>query len=326
MIKDYSYIRGFNYQPGYASTSYESWMWFDAESFRRELGWGKAAFAKMNAVRLWLSWDAYVRDPKSFCEAFDTALGICHELGLGVIACLFNRWHNAFCDNGGVYLERLIPTSQLYDRYFFREYLRDIVLPHRDDERVLVWDMCNEPFSHDMPFDKVPELVKFEVDWLADMKHQIDEYAVCQDVGVSIHGAVNREMMMAVDEVSTVFMIHPYLQWTCDAKAFAARCDAVIKHLDWQIAYAKSKGKPVFVTECCWGSVDEDVFRENILATLTEYRKRNLGFVAHALCHSLVADLHPPKDGPILQDMGQFNFLDENGAIRPGLEIFNDFC
>ena len=325
-MKDYSWVRGFNYQPGGGSCSYENWMWFDAERFARELDWGKAAFPRMNALRLWLSWDAWVRQPDAFCDHFETALRLCDARGLSVVACLFNRWHNGFCDNGGIYLERLLPGSQLYDRWFFREYLESVCAPHRDDGRILVWDLCNEPYSHDLPFDECRRLVDAETAWLMDMDACLREIDVSQDVGFSQHGAVNPDMMAEADRVGNVFMIHPYLQWTPDRKAFEARCRRVVEHLDWQIAFAKERGKPVFVTECCWGSIDSLRFRENIRQTLTAYTQRGLGFMAHALCQSGVADLHPPREGPILQDMGQFNFLDREGHVRPGLEIFNDFC
>lgn len=55
MMTDYSWIRGFNYQPGYAYNSYESWRFFDAAAFRRELACGKKNFPKFNVVRYWLS-------------------------------------------------------------------------------------------------------------------------------------------------------------------------------------------------------------------------------------------------------------------------------
>ncbi len=51
-------------------------------------------------------------------------------------------------------------------------------------------------------------------------------------------------------------------------------------------------------TECCWGSLD-DAERAKIVATeLSQLRDRNLGFLAHVLHHSLVADCHRPQYGP----------------------------
>lgn len=325
MVKNYSHVRGFNYQPGYGSCSYENWMWFDARQMKQELEWGKSAFPNLNTIRLWLSWDAYLREPVAFLANFEKALELCDSLGIQVIPVLFNRWHNAFCDNGGIYAQRLLPGSQMYSRYFFQPYLEAICTPYKNDSRVLLWDLCNEPFSYNKSFDKMRPVVKAEIDWITDMSDCMCSIGVSQDVGISIHGSTNREMMEAVAPISTVFLIHPYLQWTADAEEYDARCRAVIEHLDWQVCFAKEQSKGILVTECCWGSIDDDVFADNIRRSLTEYTKRGLGFVAHALCHSEVADLHAPKYGPILADMGQFNFLDQNGRLRPGLEVFNSF-
>lgn len=325
-MREFGWVRGFNYQPGYGSCSYENWMWFDPDRIERELNWGKTAFPGMNAVRLWLSWDAYVRAPEAFLTHFERSLEISDSLGIRVIPCLFNRWHNGFCDNGGIYLERLLPGTAQYDRWFFRDYLEAVCGRHSRDPRVLIWDLCNEPYSHDMPFDTCRALVDAETAWLMDMDVCLEEIGVSQKRGFSQHGAVEPAMMEEADRVGNVFMIHPYLQWTPDMRAFEERCRRVIAHLDWQLAFADARGKPVLVTECCWGSIDTARFRENIRRTLTEYERRGIGFVVHALCQSGVADLHPPCEGPILQDMGQFNFLDGEGHVRPGLEIFNDFC
>lgn len=325
MSHDYSRVRGFNYQPGYASCAYEAWMWFDAAAFRRELGWGKRHFPGMNAVRLWLSWDAYVRAPRDFAARFEEALEICADYGAQVVATLFNRWHNAFCDNGGVFMERLTPGGKQYDRWFFKDFVEDICAAHKSDPRVLIWDLCNEPFSFNNSFDDARDLVNDTLRWLEDMSNTLAEIGVEQDAGVSIHGATNREMLEIIEPISGVLLIHPYFQRTPDMRVYAKRCEQVLAHLDWQCEFARAKGKGILVTECCWGSIDDDVFRENIERTLTEFNKRNLGFIAHALCHSEVADLHAPKYGPILADMGQFNFIDQNGNLRPGLDIFNKF-
>ena len=327
MLKDeFSDVRGFNYQPGYASNSYEAWRWFDKEAFERELGWGKKAFPGINTIRLWLSWDAYIRIPEQFLQNIETALTICDRLGLKVIACLFNRWHNTFCDNGGIFMERLLPGTIGRDDTFYRQYLLDVCGAHREDPRVLIWDLCNEPYAFDLPFDDARPVVDCLTGWLTDLRACLDEIGVTQHIGVSVHGAPIREMLELVEPISSVLMIHPYLQRKPNIKVYDAFCESVIAHLDWQKSFAVSVRKPLLVTECCWGSIDDEVFAENIRATLTEYGKRNIGFIAHALAHSGVADLHAPDCGGIQHDMGQFNFLDRDGHVRPGLEIFNAFC
>lgn len=326
MAFDYSTMRGFNYQPSYASSSYEAWRWFREDVFRRELTFGKQRFPRINTIRLWLSFDAYQRDRNGFLDHFEKALAICHELDLKVIACLFNRWHNHFCDNGGIFMEKLFPGTEMYDPDFFKPFLRDVCLPHRADERILIWDLCNEPFSFDCDYTQVPMLMDALNDWLRSMSQYLHELHVTQDVGVSLHGSLNPLLLEMVEPYSTVLMVHPYLQRIPNEKAYRLFCQQVLAHLDRQKAFAESVRKPLIVTECCWGSIDDDVFAENIRETLTEYGKRHIGFVAHALMESDVADLHSPKTGAIKQDMGQFNFLDKEGRIRPGLEVFNDFC
>lgn len=63
---NYAEINGFNYQPSYGSSGLEIWQQFDASIVDKELGRGKKYFPGMNAIRLWLSWDAFVREQQRF--------------------------------------------------------------------------------------------------------------------------------------------------------------------------------------------------------------------------------------------------------------------
>ena len=115
---DYSKVRGFNYQPSYGSTSLENWYHFDPHIFELEMRRGKDYFPGFNTVRYWLSWDAYVRRPEEFKANFEKSLDIADHLGIKVIPCLFNRWHDrSGYDNGGVYLENFaLPNCWAYYR------------------------------------------------------------------------------------------------------------------------------------------------------------------------------------------------------------------
>jgi hypothetical protein len=59
--------------------------------------------------------------------------------------------------------------------------------------------------------------------------------------------------------------------------------------------------------------------------TLGELRKREIGFVVHALQHSLVADLHYPAYGPV-GGPEVLHFVNPDGSLRAGHEAFNEFC
>ena len=42
--------------------------------------------------------------------------------------------------------------------------------PHVDDERVMAWDLCNEPFTYgNLGHEVVKQLVAGEKEWLADL-------------------------------------------------------------------------------------------------------------------------------------------------------------
>lgn len=68
---------------------------------------------------------------------------------------------------------------------------------------------------------------------------------------------------------------------------------------------------------------DEDRV-EVIKYTLDVLTQHELGFVAHALHYSLVADLHYPEDG-FLGHSHNLAFTTKDGRLRPGHEIFNQY-
>jgi hypothetical protein len=62
----------------------------------------------------------------------------------------------------------------------------------------------------------------------------------------------------------------------------------------------------------------------NIRYTLGELKKRSIGFIPHALPHSLVADLHLPQYGPV-GPPGDLRFINADGSLRKGHELYNEF-
>ena len=104
----------------------------------------------MNALRWWLSWDAFHPRPQALRRATSsTALRIAGKLGLAVMPVLFNRWHDATLDYGGIYIDHFLPRrAGCRSRGCSTRYLEAIVGGHADDPRILAWDLCNEPFSY----------------------------------------------------------------------------------------------------------------------------------------------------------------------------------
>jgi hypothetical protein len=301
----YRNIRGFNYQPSYEATGYSIWRYFRPEKIGTELGLGKKYFPGINAVRYWLSFDAFAVDPSAFAAHFEEALAIAHGLGLKVVATLFNNWHS-IPGFGGIAEEMLNYWFVNYGKrgeagnYVFRPYLEKIVGEHKSDDRILCWDLCNEPHNNGN--------WQLTLDWLTHTYKFCKSLGVLQPVSVSVQGGKNQ--MEAVAAISDLFLIHPY---------FAT--DELLKETT-VIAHQLNKG--VLATECCWGSLDDNERVKYVTSDCGKLAAAGIGFMPHALHESLVGDLHREQFG-VLSSASSMHFIAMDGSLRPGHEIYNRF-
>jgi len=310
---DCANIHGFNYQPSYGTSGLEIWQRFDAGVIDHELTLGKKYFPKMNAIRLWLSWDAFQRDPRRGAANFDRALQIAQNHGLVVMPVLFNRWHDTKLDYGGIYFDHFLPgSSSLCSLELARPFLETIVGEHADDPRVFCWDLCNEP----NPATTYPAIAQAEYDWLAWL------YRNCKQVGAKPPLTIGSHYgcrLAQVEAWSDLLSIHPYL--FDDTPACRVEFEAI---LDDAVAIAQRTAKPLLATETCWGSLDDATRVVNMRYTLGELKKRQIGWLAYGLHHSLIADLHRPEFGPVGVP-GNLAFIEADGTLRPGHAAFNEF-
>jgi hypothetical protein len=318
----YSSVRGFNYQPSWGSNGLEIWRQFDGSLMSVELARGKKYFPGMTAIRLWLSWDAFMRDYGRFEYNFETALDIAHKYGLTVMPVLFNRWHSQHMDYGGIYLDHFVPGTSSLQRTKdpFRRYLNTVVGKHVGDSRVFAWDLCNEPFMYNSPASASIEPVRAaEMAWLEMLYRSCKQMGVRAPVTVGFQGGADM-----IETLSDVFSIHPYWVPPRDKATMAAARAKFEKSLDVRVAIANKFNKPLLATETCWGSLDDPERVEIIRYTLTELKKRNIGWLAYVLHHSLIADAHRPEHGPV-GHAGNLAFIEADGSLRPGHGVFNEF-
>ncbi|MHB9033019.1 MAG: cellulase family glycosylhydrolase [Anaerolineae bacterium] len=321
MLYEIDKVRGFNYQPSYGTSGLELWQKFDGSVIATELGQGKRYFPGMNAIRLWLSWDAYQRSPGLFASRFEEALRIASSYGLVVMPVLFNRWHDATLDYGGIYLDHFLPRSSwLQAPNLFANYLQDIVGAHRCDMRILAWDLCNEPFSYLVPQSSLPEVAQAEFTWLESLYRHCKMLGAEAPITVGIHPGHGRSGLEQVEPISDILSIHPY--WTKESPHHAK---SDYKHLlDEYLDVARHSGKQLLATETVWGSLDDTERVEIIHYTLGELRQRGIGWLAYLLHHSLIADAHRPAFGATSAP-GYLAFIEADGSLRPGHEVFNDY-
>lgn len=316
---DYSYVRGFNYQPQYAYNLCEVWRFFDEKVFIKELGNGKKIFPNFNTVRIWLSFDAYIYQPLKQQQNFEKVLQICDSYKLKVIPVLFNRWHDYVADAGGIYFDHFIKGSSLnsVDDKAMSEYILNIVGNHAKDDRILLWDMCNEPFSYGVNCTKELRdfLTPYEEQWLKNIYDKCKKTGVIQPVSFSPY-PVGVDFYKKHEDISDVFLIHPYYH--------EDSLDDFVKKISDVKNYAESKGKGVLTTEACWGSLKDEERVEIVKKTLEAHKISNIGYCLHALCYSHVADLHNPEDG-VVGAPGNLAFINKDGSLRKGHDIFNKY-
>ncbi|MCY3021922.1 MAG: hypothetical protein NTW87_23165 [Planctomycetota bacterium] len=318
---DYSRIKGFNYQPSWGSTGFEIWRNFDAERLGHELALGKLYFPKMNAIRLWLSHDAWLRNPKRFHADLAAALGLAASHGLSVMPVLFNRWHDATLDYGGIYLDHLLPkASWVQGKDQPAAFAEEVLGAHATDSRVLAWDLCNEPFSYGCAPAEIPEVVKAEYAWLEKLYQAAKRLGVAAPITVGIHPGHGMDGIRQVEPISDVLSIHPY--WTCDSPSHDKA--AYEKLLDGYVQFSQSLKKPLLATETCWGATDDAKRVEIIRYTLGQLKKRGIGWLVYLLHHSLIADAHRPEFGPV-GFPEYLGFIEADGSLRRGHEVFNEF-
>lgn len=315
----FSEVRGFNYQPSYGTNSYDNWMNFDEKKIKYELGLGKKYFPKMNTVRIWLSFDAYNMNPDKFMDNFDTYMNIIGEYGLKVIPCFLNRWHNGHQDNGGEYIETIYGTRDPSRAPLHEAYVKRIIEKYKDDERVLVWDLCNEPFYYNLDdFGKV--LMEVELKWLKGIYAAAKSVNPTAPLSVSMHQSHGAKFYDYIDCISDVYLLHPYF-----GNGRFAEKEPFKNYTKEYVDYAHSKGKEALVTECCWGADDDDKRLSLIVPSLDTFDELGVGYIIHALMNSKCADLHYKNEGPwnIPENL---SFINADGSLRKNHDIFNKYC
>ena len=306
---DYSLIRGFNYQPSYGTSGLELWLNFQAPLIELELGRGKRHFPWMNAIRLWLSWDAYRRSEKQFKANFETALTIADGYGLKVVPVLFNRWHTNSIDYGGIYIDHFLSGSRNNVPELFDSYVEAIVGKHADDRRIFAWDLCNEPLFYES--EEIPSfVVDAEIAWLERI------YEACKRVNavapVTVAPMREKEKLTHLSDIIT---FHSY--YSGGAK------ETFERRLDDIVALAVRENKALIATETCWGSYDNEKRAEFVRYNLGELNKRKIGWLCYLLHTSGIADAHAEEEGAFSK-AGNLAFIMADGRLRPCHQVINE--
>jgi hypothetical protein len=156
--KENGWLRGCNFNPSTAINQLETWQAesFDTETIDRELGWAKGI--GMNCMRVYLHHVAWEVDKEGFKNRINQYLTIADGLGIKTIFVIFDDCWNATYQAGtqpdpkpGVHNSGWVrdPGDLLHKQpeliSTLEVYVKDILTTFKDDKRIVMWDLYNEP-------------------------------------------------------------------------------------------------------------------------------------------------------------------------------------
>ncbi|MBN2484937.1 MAG: cellulase family glycosylhydrolase [Bacteroidales bacterium] len=159
----YPWLAGANFNPSTAINQLETWQAesFDTETIDRELGW--ASGIGFNCMRVYLHHLAWQTDKEGFKKRMDTYLGIAEKHGIHTLFVFFDDCWNSEYQAGkqpepktGVHNSGWVqdPGKALYNEdgtineelmAVLEEYVKDVLATFKNDQRILGWDLYNEP-------------------------------------------------------------------------------------------------------------------------------------------------------------------------------------
>jgi len=313
-VRDYAWVRGFNYQPSWGSHGIHIWNGFQEAVFAQEVDQGLKHFPQINALRIWFSYDAHMADPKRFLAAAKRASELLAERKIKMIPVFFNGWHS-LVDFGGFSLEQL-RHSRGNNRFgAHRQYLRELLEAIRPADSLLMYDLSNEPFNNGGK-EKGSVVVEF-LEVMAGEVRRLDPKTPISVGTQGCPGVGGPADLDLLDPFVDVHAVHPYWIPPLPEEKHTENFAKMVEHLE-------RLGKPAIATECCWGSNDDATRVKYVRHDLGLLKQAGIGFLPHALHHSPVADLHRPVPGRQWETM-YMGFIEADGSLRPGHACFNLF-
>jgi hypothetical protein len=152
------WLVGANFLPSTAINQLEMWQedTWDPTTIDRELGW--AAAVGMNVMRVYLHDLAWKADPEGFKRRMDQFLSIASNPRIKILFTIFDDCWNPDAAIGkqpepkpGIHNSGWVrsPSKATHDAPgqwdYLQAYVVDVLTAFKQDERILMWDLYNEP-------------------------------------------------------------------------------------------------------------------------------------------------------------------------------------
>ncbi|MBA2746726.1 MAG: cellulase family glycosylhydrolase [Flavisolibacter sp.] len=210
------WIVGCNYIPANAINQLEMWQeaTFDPARIDVELGW--AASLGFNSVRVFLHHLVWEQHPAAYLERIDQFLSIADKHGIRSMIVLFDAVWNPFPKLGTQPVPRhnvhnsgwvqcpgydVLNDPAKYDG--LQDYVQGIVKHFKDDQRVLIWDLFNEPDNMN--------LASYKDDDYAHHKAELSMALLKKTI----------QWVRAINPLQPITMAPWKEDWSCDTKLTA---------------------------------------------------------------------------------------------------------
>jgi len=177
--KKQGWLVGADFLPSTAINQLEMWQaeTFDTATINRELGW--AHTIGMNVMRVYLHDLAWQADPEGFKKRMNTYLSISSKNKIKTLFTIFDDCWNPDPATGkqpdpkpGIHNSGWVrsPGKSVHDDPskwgYLEKYVKDILTTFKNDDRILLWDLYNEPGNSSYNETSMPLLKKaFQWAW-----------------------------------------------------------------------------------------------------------------------------------------------------------------
>jgi Glycosyl hydrolases family 2, TIM barrel domain. len=156
------WLRGCDFIPSTAVNQLEMWQAesFDTATISRELGYAQSI--GLNCMRVFLHHLAWQQDPAGFKTRMDLYLAISNRKNIKTIFVFFDDcWNESYhagaqpLPKPGIHNSGWLrdPGKLLYDdstlMKILEAYVKDILRTFKKDQRIMLWDLYNEPGNSD---------------------------------------------------------------------------------------------------------------------------------------------------------------------------------
>jgi hypothetical protein len=214
-LRDYSFIRGVNYG-----------LTADQAVLERDLGYAKRV--NLNSTRIWLSYQAYEKEPQAYIGRLRSYIRTSQRLGFSTMPILWNG--NSL--NPDTLKPEFRPRGDAY--------VKAIVEGVKDEAGLLMWDIMNEPFTNDY-YDRAAEDVKkqHEAEITAFVRYNLSSVKKLDPVNAITVGYTFSRQLEPTADLVDVLSFHDYT----DTRASVEEVYRVAEEV------SKKFGKPMMNTE-----------------------------------------------------------------------------